>query len=77
MTDFSRSGRLGRLVAVGKAIGDLAGPAVAKLIQPAQQSPPFVADQADLSEATLGALRAEAWRLGELIGLDANRQRQL
>jgi hypothetical protein len=66
-----------RLVAVRKAIEALAGPALAKPTQPAQQLAPFVADQADLSQATLSALRAEAWRLGELIGLDANRQRQL
>ena len=66
-----------RLVAVRKAIGDLAGPAVPKPTHPAQELPPFVADKADLSKVTLVALRAEAWRLSELIGLDANRQRQL
>jgi energy-coupling factor transporter ATP-binding protein EcfA2 len=66
-----------RLVAVRRAIEDLVGPALAKPTQPAEQLAPFVADQADLSGETLSALRAEAWRLGELIGLDANRQRQL
>ncbi|MCA0144264.1 AAA family ATPase [Blastococcus sp. LR1] len=66
-----------RLGAVREAIGELVGPAVPKPTQPAHELPPFVADDADLSRVTLSALRAEAWRLGELIGLDANRQRQL
>jgi ABC-type lipoprotein export system ATPase subunit len=66
-----------RLVGVRKATMDLMGPAVPKPTQPAQELPPFVADNADLSAVRLGTLRAEAWRLGELIGLDANRQRQL
>lgn len=66
-----------RLAVVRKAIDALAGPALAKPTRPAQQLAPYVADNADLSQTTLAALRAEAWRLGELIGLDANRQRQL
>jgi hypothetical protein len=65
------------LVGVRKAIADLVGPAIPKPSRPAPDLPPFVDDGTDLSQATLGALRAEAWRLGELIGLDANRQRQL
>ncbi|MFH5823207.1 TrlF family AAA-like ATPase [Georgenia sp. AZ-5] len=66
-----------RLAGVRKAIADLVGPPIPKPSQPGHELPPFVADGADLSQAPLGALRAEAWRLGELIGLDANRQRQL
>lgn len=66
-----------RLASARKAIDALAGPALAKPTQPAQQLAPYVADDAKLSQTTLATLRAEAWRLGELIGLDANRQRQL
>lgn len=66
-----------RLVAARRAMTDLVGPEIPKPTQPAQQLPPFVADNADLAKVTLVALRAEAWRLSELIGLDANRQRQL
>lgn len=66
-----------RLAAVRHAIDALVGPVVPKPTQPAHELPSFVTDSADLSEVTLAALRAEAWRLGKLIGLDANRQRQL
>lgn len=66
-----------RLLEVRKSISDLVGAALPKPTQPAQELPPFVRDDADLSKSTLGTLRAEAWRLGALIGLDANRQRQL
>lgn len=66
-----------RLVAVRQAMADLVGPEIPKPTQPAQQLAAFVADDADLAKVTLGTLRAEAWRLSELIGLDANRQRQL
>lgn len=66
-----------RLAAVRKAIGELVGTEIPKPTKPAQELPPYVADDADLTVVTLNALRAEAWRLSELIGLDANRQRQL
>lgn len=76
------SGDPGRLVgehlaAVRETIGDLVGPAIPKPAKPAHELHPYVADTADLTKVTLNALRAETWRLGELIGLDANRQRQL
>lgn len=67
----------GRLEAVRADIGRLVGQALPKPTQPAHELPPYVPDDADLTQVTLAALRAEAWRLGELIGLDANRQRQL
>lgn len=66
-----------RLATVRSDIGRLVGPQLAKPTKPAHELPPYLAEDADLTVATLGSLRAEAWRLGELIGLDANRQRQL
>lgn len=66
-----------RLAAIRKATAHLVGPDVPKPTQPAHQLPPYVAEGVDPAAATLSLLRAEAWRLGELIGLDANRQRQL
>lgn len=66
-----------RLVGVREAIVDLLGSAIPKPSQSAHELPPFVPDGAGLSNPTLAALRAEAWRLSELIGLDGNRQRQL
>lgn len=66
-----------RLVTVRKTMIELIGEEIPKPTQPAQQLPAFVADDADLARVTLVALRAEAWRLSELNGLDANRQRQL
>ncbi|ALB02681.1 AAA family ATPase [Kocuria palustris] len=58
-------------------IDKLNGPAMTRPTAPVQEVPAFLDDKAVLSEATLHALRAEAWRLGELIGLDAARARQL
>ncbi len=66
-----------RLAVARKAIADLTGPLIPKPTRPAQELPPYVAGNAELANATLNVLRAEAWRLGELIGLDANRQKQL
>ncbi|MFG1625442.1 TrlF family AAA-like ATPase [Kribbella sp. NPDC049227] len=66
-----------RLTSVRQAIVNLVGPTIPKPTQPAHELSPFVADDADLSKETLGSLRAEAWRLGELIGLDVNRRKQL
>ena len=65
------------LVAVREAIAKLTGPAIPKPALPAHECPPFVEAGVDLSTVPLTKLRVEAWRLGELIGLDARRQRQL
>lgn len=65
------------LAVVREAIGGLVGSALPKPTQPAQDLPQYVAHDADLGAVNLHLLRAEAWRLSELIGLDANRQRQL
>jgi hypothetical protein len=65
------------LIKVRKDIDELVGPLVPKPTKPALELPPFVDEHAELPKVSLNALRAEAWRLGELIGLDANRQRQL
>lgn len=65
------------LASVRKLVAELVGPVIPKPARPAPELSPFVANDANLSTATLGALRAEAWRLGQLIGLDGNRQRQL
>lgn len=67
----------GRREDAKKAIAALAGPELPRPDKPAQAVPPFVADGADLSTVPLNLLRAEAWRLGAVIGLDSNRQRQL
>lgn len=80
--DIKFSGDPGKIIAehlkdVGKAISDLLGPVIPRPILPAQETSPFVSDGVDLSKVPLMALRAEAWRLGELIGLDANRQKRL
>ncbi|SDK54985.1 AAA domain-containing protein, putative AbiEii toxin, Type IV TA system [Nocardioides sp. YR527] len=66
-----------RLKTIRESITDLTGPAIPKPSQPANELPPFVDDAVDLSTIPLAMLRAEAWRIGELIGLDANRQKQL
>lgn len=66
-----------RLTAVRKETGELVGPGLPKPTKPAHELPPYVNDDVDLAIVTLNVLRAEAWRLSELIGLDANRQRQL
>jgi energy-coupling factor transporter ATP-binding protein EcfA2 len=66
-----------RLTAVRKSIDELTGPAIPKPTKPAHELRPYVADGVDLTIQTLNALRTEAWRIGELIGLDTSRQRQL
>jgi len=67
----------GRREDAKKAIAALAGPELPRPDKAAEAVQRFVADDADLSTVPLNSLRAEAWRLGALIGLDSNRQRQL
>lgn len=65
------------IVSTKDEIGKLNGPAIAKPTVPVQEVPAFIDDDVAPAQATLNVLRAEAWRLGELIGLDAARTRQL
>lgn len=66
-----------RLAAVGASIVGLAGPEVEKPVKPASELPPFIPDGAELSQQPLVLLRAEAWRVAHLIGLDETKQKQL
>jgi hypothetical protein len=66
-----------KLAAVKKRIVALTGAAIPKPEVPAANLPPFIADEAVLATVPLSALKAEAWRLGQLIGLDGAKQQQL
>jgi ABC-type lipoprotein export system ATPase subunit len=66
-----------RLTEATLEIATLNGPVVLKPSAPIQGVTPFIPAGITPSQATLNALRAEAWRLGELIGLDAARSKQL
>ena len=66
-----------RRSAVRKGIAQLTGPAIPRPEVPAAGLAPFVADDAVLNEATLNSRKAEAWRVGQLIGLDSSKQKQL
>lgn len=65
------------LVAVRKQIAELTGPVIAKPTTPAAEWQPFIADDGDFTKVALSALRAEAFRLSQLIGLDDAKQKQL
>ncbi len=66
-----------KLKAIRKTIADLNGAAIPKPEAPAADLPPFIADETALTSVPLSALKAEAWRLGQLIGLDSAKQKQL
>ena len=66
-----------RLAAVQKEIASLSGLAITKPTKPAANVAVFIPDGVALSDVQLHALAAEAWRLGELIGLDSAKQKQL
>lgn len=65
------------LDAVRKGLEVLVGPQLTKPTGPVQEVAPFIPDDAILDAATLTSLKAESWRLGELIGLDASKTKQL
>lgn len=66
-----------RLAAVQKDITTLSGATIAKPTEPAANLAAFIGDGVALSDVPLHALAAESWRLGELIGLDSAKQKQL
>lgn len=66
-----------KLTAVKTAISGLTGVMPTRPDVPPAETPAFIADDADLTKETLSALRTEAWRLGQLIGLDSDKQKQL
>lgn len=66
-----------KLDAVKKSVIALTGKMPARPDVPPASMPPFVADDADLTKETLSTLRTEAWRLGQVIGLDSAKQKQL
>lgn len=65
------------LMTVRQQIAALTGPALAKPTTPAAEWVPFIAENGDLAKAPLSSLKAEAFRLGQLIGLDDAKQKQL
>lgn len=66
-----------RLATVRRAIAGLSGGMPARPDVPPVEIPPFISDESDLAKETLSALRTEAWRLGQLTGLDSGKQKQL
>lgn len=66
-----------RLAAVKKAVAALTGEMPARHDVAPAEMPAFISDEADLTKQTLSVLRTEAWRLGQLIGLDSAKQKQL
>jgi energy-coupling factor transporter ATP-binding protein EcfA2 len=66
-----------KIVVAKEKIADLTGAAIPKPEVPAADLAPFIADETSLSTVPLSALKAEAWRLGQLIGLDGAKQKQL
>jgi len=65
------------LVEVRKQIVSLSGPPIPRPTGPAVEWAPFIADGVPLTTVPLAALRAESVRLGQLIGLDSTKQKQL
>lgn len=65
------------LEAARKQIAALSGASIAKPTTPPAEWQPFIAEDGDLTKAPLSALKAEAFRLGQLIGLDDAKQKQL
>ncbi|WP_372430341.1 TrlF family AAA-like ATPase [Janibacter melonis] len=65
------------LVAVRQQIASLTGQPIPKPTTPAAEWQPFIADEADLATMPLSSLKAESVRLGQLIGLDGAKQKQL
>lgn len=66
-----------RVDSVKKKIETLNGPEIPPPAEPIGIVQPFIPDDADLTKVTLGALKAETWRLQQLIGLDEARTKQL
>jgi energy-coupling factor transporter ATP-binding protein EcfA2 len=66
-----------RQTEIGKELEALMGPHIPKPTVKAEEIAPFIAIEADLSGQTYRALRAESWRLSELIGLDSQKTNQL
>lgn len=66
-----------KLAAIKSAIVALTGEMPARPDVPPVEMAPFVADGAELSKESLNVLRTESWRLGRLIGLDGEKQKQL
>ncbi|MER6975123.1 TrlF family AAA-like ATPase [Nocardioides sp. NPDC000445] len=65
------------LVAVRQQIAQLSGQPIPKPSTPTAEWPPFIPNGASLSVTSLSALKAESVRLGQLIGLDDVKQKQL
>jgi hypothetical protein len=65
------------LTAVRQQITGLTGQPIPRPTTPPAEWPPFIAEGADLARAPLSALKAESVRLGQLIGLDEVKQKQL
>lgn len=65
------------LLTVRKQIEVLTGAPSSKPSTPVAEWEPFVAEGSDLAQASLSSLKAEAFRLGQLIGLDEVKQQQL
>ncbi|WP_372983359.1 TrlF family AAA-like ATPase [Microbacterium sp.] len=65
------------LVELHKQIADLTGRPIPRPTSPASEWPPFIADGAGLGTEPLSTLKAESARLGQLIGLDGAKQKQL
>lgn len=65
------------LVAVRQQIANLTGQPIPKPTTPAAEWQPFIAEGTDLAEVPLSVLKAESVRLGQLIGLDDAKQKQL
>lgn len=65
------------LVATRQQIANLSGQPIARPTNPAAEWPPFIADGVALPTVPLSSLKAESARLGQLIGLDDAKQKQL
>jgi energy-coupling factor transporter ATP-binding protein EcfA2 len=66
-----------RIAAVNTDMTRIRGPLVSKPDVPVDKVAAFVESGIDLGQVALNTLKQEAWRLGELIGLDAARAKQL
>jgi len=67
----------GNLATVRHQIAQLSGQPIARPTTPAAEWQPFIAKGADLATVPLTSLKAESVRLGQLIGLDDAKQKQL
>ncbi|MFF3027590.1 TrlF family AAA-like ATPase [Microbacterium sp. NPDC057944] len=65
------------LVELREQIADLTGRPIPRPTSPAAEWPPFIADGVGLGTEPLSTLKAESTRLGQLIGLDGAKQKQL